>query len=161
MSFHDEPMVVENGPVGIDVGETHADTARGLLQQVPTTNNWLRKVSQFNRIVLICKSGQGVNETIETKSTELVREPGKDIKLTLDNGATLTLSWSGTSHDDLTIKPSNFPLSKSGRRLTQGNQNLKISLVEWFEFDGQATPSRFPSPAAGSNHDSIFIGLYA
>jgi hypothetical protein len=157
MSFHDEPLVVDNGPLGIDVGQKHADDATLLME---SGDNWIRNVSQFNQILLICKKGAGVNGEVETRITPLSRDPGKDLKLTLANGSTLTLSWSGPGHDTLTIKPSNFKFSKNGRRLTQGNGNLKIVSLTWFQSDDQVNPTRFPTTGE-SNHDSIFVGLYS
>ena len=50
--------------------------------------------------------------------------------------------------------------SKNGRRLTQGNGNLKIVSLTWFQSDDQVNPTRFPT-AGKSNHDSIFVGLYS
>jgi hypothetical protein len=167
MSFHDEPMVVENGPLGIDVGATHAGRPAIFFQ--PTgTNNWERQFSQFNKIVLICKKNNNTpSEAIETRITNLSRGLTQPITITLDgnNAEKVKLSWSGDGHDVLTIEPQGgpsggFQLNRNGmaRRLTHAS--LKVSVVEWFESEGQTTASRFPSSGV-SNHDSIFIGLYA
>ena len=156
MSFHDEPLVVDNGPLGIDVGQRHED--EGLLEQVGT-RDWKRKVSQFNKIVLIRKTSNG-NPTfgaIDTRIASLSREDGADITLTLSNGSsTLKLSFTGEGHDELMIKPNDFNFTKQGRRLN--HNNLRITRVEWFEA-GQTSPTQFPAGAT-QNHESIFVGLY-
>ena len=159
MSFHDEPLVVDNGPLGIDVGKHHDDGDK----VKPDGDTWVREISQFNNIVVICKKGAGVNGEIETRIASLAREPGKPLTLTLAGGPpgtsrTLTFSWVGDGSDKLRITPDGFTLAKSGRRLTQGN-GLRISSLSWFE-SGQATPTHFPPGGTPSTHDSIFIGLY-
>ena len=161
MSFHDEPLVVDNGPLGIDVGQNHADDPDKLKQDGAT---WVREISQFNKIVVICKKVGEVNGEIETRIASLARERDKPLTLTLAGGPpgtsrTLTFSWVGDGSDLLRITPFGFTLSKNGRRLTQSN-GLRISSLSWFESETQTSPTHFPSEGTPSNHDSIFIGLY-
>jgi hypothetical protein len=160
MSFHDEPLVVDNGPLGIDVGQHHDEGDK----VKPDGATWVREISQFNKIVVICKKGAGVNGEIETRIASLAREDGKPLTLTLAGGSsgtsrTLTFSWVGDGSDKLRITPIGFVLSKNGRRLTQGN-GLRISSLSWYESETQTTPTQFPPGGTQSNHDSIFIGLY-
>jgi hypothetical protein len=159
MSSHDEPFVIDNGPLGIDVGEVHAANA-SLFFQRAGADDWVRKFSQVDKIVVICKKNGAMGGVIETKIANISREPGKNLELTLAGGlpdSKLILSWGGLGSDELTIKPSGFAFSRNGRRLTHGA--LRVSHLTWFESADQTTATRFPATAE-SVHDSIFVGLY-
>jgi hypothetical protein len=156
MSFHDEPLVVDNGPIGIDVGQKHVD--EGGLEEQEQENRWLRKASQFNRIVLIKKEAAGANGSVETKSASLSRE--KDLTLTLADNTIVTFHGAGIGHDELTIRASDFRFSRSNRRLTENGGNRRIKRVNWFESATQTSPTQFPAEDIAANNESIFVGLY-
>jgi hypothetical protein len=156
MSFHDEPLVVDNGPLAIDVGQSHAET-QDALEELGAT--WIRKVSQFNKIVVISKKGGGVNGEVETRIASLSRE--KPLTLVMQDNSQVTIEWNGAGHDELAIIPDTFRFSRNGnsRRLTQPSAARKIKHLTWFESATQAVESRFPE-TGDSTHESIFIGLY-
>ena len=162
MSFHDEPLVVDNAPLGIDVGESHGSRPHTppLLEKVGA--DWIRRFSQVNKIVVIRKKGAGQNGEIETMTTGLDRE--RPLELTVTTGSassTVTFTWEGDGADQLRIKSSGFGFDRNNnsRRLTQNGQQRKISSLKWFESPTHTDPTTFPS-APSADHDSIFVGLY-
>ena len=169
MSFHDEPMVVENGPLGLDVGQSHAEID-GLFAPVDGTDNWLRRASDPTRILVLVKKPNGDVE--DFKTTGLDTHAGA-VKFTLEvpsdpnPGApadpvpgvpTLTLEWGGLTQDELTIKPANLRFTRNGRRL-KPSRAAQIARVEWSVNDN--TTDFVDLRENGKlRHQSVFVALF-
>jgi hypothetical protein len=143
-SSHDEPFVIDNKPLGIDVGPKHEP----LLRQEGTV--WIRPHSDdLGHIVALRKEPGGVEGVVDIEASTLSKGP-----ITIEvRGAperTLTLTWNA---DDLRIAPAGFELTKKGRRLKQP-KDLKIAAVTWVDARGKT--HRFEGTP---KHEAIFVAL--
>ena len=139
--FHDEPFVIDNAPLGIDVGPDHEPLLKG------GGDTWTRECSILTHIVALKKEKSGTGE-VEIRASDLDKE--EEIVFLIHPGKTLKLRWMG---DDLEIKSSGFEFTKHGRRLTQPGA-LRIQQVKWFDSKGGQHELN-----GTSTHDSIFVGL--
>jgi|SRR5215213_1545137 len=166
MSFHDEPLVFDNGPFNMDVGPTHA-AERGLFQKVDGTDNWLRRASDPTRILVLVKRPNG--DVDDFKTTHLrTRDRPVTITLRVPGVAvdpTVTLEWGGDTRDELTIKPDggNLKLERNGasRRLKASLPQARVARIEWTGEDNQ--PESVDLREVDSNllrHDSVYVALF-
>src|SRR5262245_24949515 len=118
MSFHDEPLVFDNGPFGIDIGQDH-DTKPGLFvgpivsgSGSSSEQQWVRKATDPTRILVQVKKkpvGGADPEVEEFTMTHLHTRNGVTFTLKSPGGGaggasgTMTLTWSGVTEDELTI----------------------------------------------------------
>jgi hypothetical protein len=161
MSFHDEPLVVENGPLGMDIGQSHADIV-GLFAPVAGTDNWLRKASDPTRILVLVKKPNGDVE--DFKTTSLDTHAGA-VKFTLEVPGdpdpavpTLTLEWGGLTRDELTIKPDRVKFTRDGRRL-KPSRAARIAKVEW-SIDDKTTDFIDLKDGGNLRHQDVFVALF-
>ena len=140
---HDEPFVIDNGPLGIDVGPKHEDK---ITEHV---DGWLRKDSLLNRILAIRKVRDGSDGEVEIETTDLNKS--RPVVIALKDGwdRKLELLWMG---DDVKIRTTEFKLTQRGRRLRQSD-GLKILNVSWHD-----SGNKFHSIGDGT-HDKIFVAL--
>jgi hypothetical protein len=126
LSSHDEPFVIDNGPLAIDVGYKHSKD--GDVIQDPLTKDWLRGKTELDRILVLVVSprGEDIIESYQAdvdKRSPVVFELGKsDDRLTLD--------WPNPTM--LRIHADRFTLYRpnDGRRLKQpGNGGRRISKI--------------------------------
>jgi hypothetical protein len=139
--FHDEPFVIDNAPLGIDVGSKHADLTHF------KDGVWTRECSVLTRIVAIKKETSRPGE-VEIEGSDL--DKSREIIVLIQDGKTLKLKWVG---DDIEIRPVSFEFKQHGRRLTQPG-SLRIQQVTWFDKAGGKHVFN-----GTSTHDSIVVGL--
>ena len=163
MSFHDEPMVVENGPLSVDIGQKHADI-NGLFGAGPKLNTWLRKASHPTRILVLVKKPNG--DVDDFKTTALATDAGP-VVFTLKrpggtDAPTVTLEWGGLTMDELTITPSTgLTLDRvigANRRL-KPSQPVQIARIDW---KVDHTTGDFVDLRSGGGviHDSVFVAMF-
>jgi hypothetical protein len=168
MSFHDEPLVFDNGPFGMDVGEKHAGNDE-LFKQV-ATNKWLRKASGPTRILVQVKlKGNGSSEgQVEPYTmTHLHTEKGVTLTLKKPNEADtaqVKLTWGGVTEDELTIEPVDVvlkrrPLDPKSRRLDASNPALRIAKVEWHDGKSDRLIS-LDDGTGGLRHANVLVALF-
>ena len=165
MSFHDEPLVFDNGPFGMDVGTKHAGNDE-LFKPVLASNNWLRKASDPTKIlVVVKKKGIGGNEgEVEAYTMTHLHTPD-GVTFTLKNPggagtAVVKLQWGGVTEDELTIEPSGVVLNRQARdqRLKASNPSLRIAKVEWN--DGISARSIDLNEGTGVRHANVTVALF-
>jgi hypothetical protein len=140
MSFHDEPMVVENGPLGIDVGEEHAQPGN----LVASGNDWLRFESQLSSIIVVRKK-PGSDSSEEFVHFHL--DKAQPIQLTLADPpgpapatGSLSLIFEGPERKTLRIKPNAFTFTRGSRRLQQAGQ-LRMLKIQFHALVGDPVVS--------------------
>ena len=128
MPFHDEPMVVENGPLGVDIGHEHNSRPDIFDVDPLRPETWLRKRSALEHLLVI-KKRNGADQTevfdhfhldvTQPVEFDLADPPGSG------NVGTLILTFeedTGSSHtpgerDIIRIDPQATGLTRNGRRL--------------------------------------------
>ena len=164
MSFHDEPMVVENGPLSLDIGQKHADRP-GLFEAGPVANTWLRKASDPTRILVLVKKPNGDVEDFKTTALDThagpviftLRKPGSA------DEPTVTLEWGGLTQDELTIKPSDgLTLDRvvGAHRRLKPSLNVQIARIDWNIDDNNQDFVDLRSGGGGVRHDSVFVAMF-
>jgi hypothetical protein len=125
-SFHDEPFVIDNFPLDIDLGDHHQrKTVKG------AGKTWIRQETILNSILVLEKSLGG------TKDFRIDRlNLDKPINVLLENSKELSLTFNEDGPaSSLTISPS-VDLTKTGRRMKQKEGEARIVLIRWFPKDG-------------------------
>jgi hypothetical protein len=151
-SFHDEPFVIDNCPLGIDIGEKHA--AAGKLEK--SGDNWIRHHTQLDHLLILNKG--------ETKTDYRCSKYAFNLKIgvkilleEIDELVTLSFKVPSKPEDgDMTISPSKLKLKRDGKRhLTKdGGEGPKITSVHIAAPD---TDVVIPIPIEPG---SVFIILY-
>jgi hypothetical protein len=143
-SSHDEPFVIDNKPLGIDVGPKHQADVR------QEGKVWIRPHSVLTRIVALRKDPGGVEGVVEIQDSDFSNKKPITVEVRGTPKKTLTLTWSG---EDLRITPDGFELTKKGQRLKQPKE-LKIAAVTWIDTKG--ITHRLDGT---SKHEAIFVAL--
>lgn len=159
MSFHDEPLVFDNGPFGVDIGNTHASRT-GLFEGPTGTSpqTWVRNASITERILVLVKKNGGDPDLFRTDHVDTskpvtltLKEPGA-----MGDTATVTLTWDPDTESNLTIAASGIELSQDGRRLkSPGGSPLRIAEIKW---NDNETVTLFNG--GNPRHESVFVALF-
>ena len=162
MSFHDEPMVVENGPLGVDIGHEH-DSRPNVFDVDPLRpETWLRKQSALDHLLVIKKrNGADQTEVFEHFHLDVTQPVEFDLADPPGSGnvGTLILSFeedtgssSSGGRDVIRIDPQTTGLARSGRRLKlpAGGQ-LRMVAIRFFAKDelGASAPEEVVLRPAG------------
>jgi hypothetical protein len=147
-SFHDEPFVIDNFPLGMDVGERHAAGMR----PGPGTNEWLRSETILNTILVVSKKSGGEPRDFTCDRLN-VDEP---IKVSLRDSTLITLTIN-KSKKELSIAPP-FELLQRGRRLVQRGAR-RIGRVNYIKEDN--SPGEVDlTPEGGTDRSHVFVVLF-
>lgn len=163
MSFHDEPMVVENAPLSMDIGQKHADID-GLFLEGPKINTWLRKASDPTRILVLVKKPNGDVDDFKTTALDIhagpviftLKKPGSP------DAPTVTLEWGGLTQDELTITPSaGLTLDRvvGAKRRLKPSLPVQIARIDW-NVDTNTADFIDLRSGGGVIHDSVFVAMF-
>jgi hypothetical protein len=160
LSFHDEPFVIDNCPLGIDIGEKHA-TSKTFTK---VGDSWFLLHSDLDGLLVLAKTGKkvGLNKAVRLTRKPIVFELHDEKR---KKHGTLTLFWEfdrrsldGSPMPKLRMKPYNFDfdaeeLGIDKRRFKQKDDtNFRISKISG---DGLSEP--IPLEV----YDSVFAIFHA
>jgi hypothetical protein len=126
-TFHDEPFIVDNFPLEMDIGKEHSD--RNLIDEPASGGTvWTRRESHLDHIVVLSTDGRSKTDKFHV----LTLDTSRPVKLSMQNTRVLDVSLSLHASDPhksfLTISPSpgTFKLTRQGRRLKQATGASRI-----------------------------------
>jgi hypothetical protein len=158
---HDEPFVIDNFPLEIDVGEKHATTPGLLVPPSEEKPHWTRKKSHLDRLLVLRKNKGGKRfdfELYELKKRQL-------IQIRLDGGTSLDLSLVMAEKPDdslLAITPHDFKLKKDEARkrrlINDGGKKARIAEIEIHS--GTSAPPKRIVVEEGSVYLVFYLGAH-
>jgi hypothetical protein len=144
LDHHDEPFVIDNHPLGVDVGPRHEKLVKA------DGTAWIRPDSLLTRIAAFRKESGNV-EGVNVEASDLYKKEPIVIEIAGLLGLSLHLVWKA---DTLRIEPVGFSLIQKGHRLVPDGKPLRIGAVGWVDTDGNEHRLE-----GTKTHDAFVIGL--